>query len=67
MTEMKLDHVIGEIAAISEEIEEFAAQGDNVERLLKERENLVYVVDQYLIVQQIKAAPGATGTANASQ
>ncbi|OKL35377.1 hypothetical protein [Domibacillus mangrovi] len=66
MSEMKLDHVIGEIAAISEEIEEFAAQGDNVEKLIKERDHLVYIVDQYLIVQQIKAAPGATGTASAS-
>lgn len=66
MTQQQMNELIGEIAAISEEISEFAEQGDNVSALIKERNQLVITLDWYLTEPIIKAAPGATGTADAS-
>jgi flagellar hook-associated protein FlgK len=64
VTQQQMNELIGEIVAINEEIAEFAAQGDNVQPLIAERNGLVRVLEW--AIYKINAAPGATGTANAS-
>ncbi|PWA12087.1 hypothetical protein DCC39_07505 [Pueribacillus theae] len=66
MNEERMNLLIGEIVAINEEIEEFSAEGLNVSELVTERNRLIVTVDRYLMVHTVKAAPGATGTAQAS-
>lgn len=66
MTQQQMNELIGEIAAINEEISEFAEQGDNVSALIKERNQLVITLDWYFTAPIIKAAPVAPGTAHAS-
>lgn len=56
MIEERINNLIGEIAAIQEEIEEFSAQGDDVSSLIAEQQELLATVERYLVIRQIKAS-----------